>query len=249
MPESLGKILRKHRGAKQLSIEEVSKRTHIPPKIIISIEEDESKEIQSDFYYKSFVRSYAQFLGVTEDDSVKEFLAKRETRDFSNLAVRRQSRPAGSWFIKHKKQIGIVVLAVLGIYILASASGQVKKMAGNFLARHKSKLVAKQEPVEKQEKPPQPKPSKEIAKKEEGVRLEITAIYNSWIRVLSDGDMLFTGTLKKGTADAWEAEKEIKLELGNAGGVTLKVNGKNLGSPGKRGEKASLVITGEGIKR
>ena len=246
MPESVGKILRKKRGAKQLSIEEVSKRTHIPPKIITAIEEDNLKEMQSDFYSKSFVRSYAQFLEVMEEEAVKEFLAKRETKNSSNLTVKSRRRPA-AWFIKHKKHIGIAILTVFGIYILAYGFVQVKKMAGSLLARPRSELAAKQVPVKRQEKAPQPKLSKDIAK-EEGVRLEIRALYNSWIQVLSDGEVLFRGILKKGAVDVWEAKKKIKLELGNAGGVVLKLNGKNLGSPGKRGEKKTLIITEDGMQ-
>ena len=102
MPESVGKILRKKRGAKQLSIEEVSKRTHIQPKIITAIEEDNLKEIQSDFYSKSFIRSYSQFLEAMEEEAVKEFLAKTQKKDSSDLKVKTERRPA-AWFIKRKK--------------------------------------------------------------------------------------------------------------------------------------------------
>ena len=54
--------------------------------------------------------------------------------------------------------------------------------------------------------------------------------------------------LKKGTQDIWHAKNNLELELGNAGGVRLSLNGKSLGSPGKRGEKKTIVVTKDGIK-
>src|SRR3989338_488708 len=83
MPEPLGKILKKIREARRLSIEEVSERSRIPKNIISTIEEDRLNEIKSGFYAKSFVKTYAAFLSALNETGVKEYLAmgqkKQET--------------------------------------------------------------------------------------------------------------------------------------------------------------------------
>ncbi|MFC1621235.1 DUF4115 domain-containing protein [Candidatus Omnitrophota bacterium] len=76
----------------------------------------------------------------------------------------------------------------------------------------------------------------------------MTARYNTWIQVMNGKELLFRGILKKGASDSWEAKTRIDLELGNAGGVTLSFNGKNLGIPGKKGEKKTVTVTKDGIK-
>ena len=66
--------------------------------------------------------------------------------------------------------------------------------------------------------------------------------------MVGDGEILFQGIFKRGTSDVWQAEEEIDLELGNAGGVTLKLNEEDIGVPGKKGEKKEVIITKDGIK-
>src|SRR3989338_485076 len=76
MPESLGKTLKKIRDSKNLSIEEVSERSRIPRNIISAVEEDRLDEIKSPFYAKSFVKTYAGFLGALGETAVKGFLGE-----------------------------------------------------------------------------------------------------------------------------------------------------------------------------
>ena len=76
MPESLGKTLKKIRESKNLSIEEVSERSRIPRNIISAVEEDRLDEIKSPFYAKSFVKTYAGFLGALGETAVKGFLGE-----------------------------------------------------------------------------------------------------------------------------------------------------------------------------
>jgi cytoskeletal protein RodZ len=46
----------------------------------------------------------------------------------------------------------------------------------------------------------------------------------SWIQVQSDGKTEFEGTLNKGEQKIWTAKKNLRLTVGNAGGVTVSYN-------------------------
>lgn len=257
MSEPIGKTLKKIRESKQLSIEEVSEKTRIPKKIISSIEEDRLHELSSPFYARGFVKSYSHFLGASEEKVVKEYLSGAPEKDTPTLVIKGEKLP-GEWFIKYKKYIGAGILVIFSIWVLFFGFLQMKKFVSLFLVKHKTQVTKKQ--LTKKEEPkevmkgaslPSKKPSEPspvTKKKEEALELEVLASYNTWIQVLSDGELLFRGILRKGTKDIWRAKKEIDLELGNAGGVTLKLNGRSLGSPGKRGKKRKVVITKDGIK-
>jgi cytoskeletal protein RodZ len=264
MSESLGKTLRKIREAKNLSLEEVSEKTRTPKKIISSIEEDRLHEIASLFYAKNFVKSYAQFLVALEEKTVKEYLSTCQKKDTPQVALKRE-KPKGDWFIRHKKHIGVVVLTVFGIYVLIFGFFQMKKFVRNAYVKHKIHAVERQKQqklkaAEKQKN--KETPAKQVLlgpvekksnlivtdKKEKEFELKIEVRYNTWVQVMGDGALLFRGALEKGTSDIWKAKKEITLELGNAGGVILSIDGKNLGPPGKKGEKKTVIVTKDGIK-
>src|ERR1700761_1634025 len=62
--ESVGLTLREERLRQLLPLEEVSANTRISLKNLEAIENDDLKQISSPFFYKSFVRQYADRLGV-----------------------------------------------------------------------------------------------------------------------------------------------------------------------------------------
>jgi len=59
----------------------------------------------------------------------------------------------------------------------------------------------------------------------------------SWMRITNaTGKTLFEGTLTKGQNKTFTDKTKVKLLLGNAGAVTLNVNGRDLGAPGSDGQ-------------
>jgi cytoskeletal protein RodZ len=59
----------------------------------------------------------------------------------------------------------------------------------------------------------------------------------SWMRVTTaSGTTLFEGTLNNGDTKTFRDKTRVKLLVGNAGAVSLKVNGKDLGAPGANGQ-------------
>jgi len=268
MPEILGKTIKKARESKQLSIEEASEKTRIPKKIIQAIEGDRLSEIPSVFYARGFVRTYSKFLGCENEKAVKDYLAGSEKKKEEPRLLLDNERVPGDWFITHKKNIASVLLVVFCIWILGIGIVQVKRFTRNAAGKYRAYAAGKKEG--KKEVKPKKGPSKEIPQKEipkkevkeerplpavvveekkaQGVEIEIVARVNTWMKVVGDGELLFTGTFKKGSSDTWRAKKELNIEFGNAGGVTLKLDGKDIGSPGAKGEKKTIVVTKDGIK-
>ena len=73
------------------------------------------------------------------------------------------------------------------------------------------------------------------------ISVEITVNDSSWVRVVSDGKVAYEGTLDEGTKRQWEANEQLLIRSGNAGGVIVtssrKSGGRNwqgepLGDPG-----------------
>jgi len=276
--EPLGRTLKKIRETKNLSIEEVSERSRIPKHIISAIEEDRLNEIKSHFYAKSFVRTYAGFLGALGEASVKEFLAGAGSKSSSTQSIKSVSAKSPSTVIarhevpkqsqnrdcfaplamtqvdKYKRQIIAIIIGIFAFWILSSAVGHIAKAVKNASAKKQARsVIVKKEIPKKAEKEKPKEPVKEAKKelveeKTDSVDIEVSVSGDTWLQVTGDGDVMFKGLLKKGSKDTWKARKEIKLEAGNSGVIKISVNGKPASFSGKKGEKKEITITKDGIK-
>ncbi|CAM4322975.1 helix-turn-helix domain-containing protein [Nocardiopsis rhodophaea] len=78
------------------------------------------------------------------------------------------------------------------------------------------------------------------------VEVTVSARARSWIRVVDgDGEHRFTGFLRSGEQREWTHPEELRLDLGNAGGVLLDVNGHQRGVPGAKGEVTRITVDRE----
>lgn len=80
------------------------------------------------------------------------------------------------------------------------------------------------------------------------VNVSITAHADSWIEVTSDGRTVFTGTLKPNESREISGNEMVKLVAGNAGGITVSLNGRTLDPLGAAGQVKVLRLTEEGLQ-
>lgn len=78
------------------------------------------------------------------------------------------------------------------------------------------------------------------------VRMKVSQ--NGTLNVTIDGALTQTYDLTVGDAIEWKAEKNIALELSNAGGVEVEINGKPLKSLGPAGKSVSVVLDANGVQ-
>ncbi len=80
------------------------------------------------------------------------------------------------------------------------------------------------------------------------IAMTVTVTQRAWVRVVADGQVAQEGILEAGEVRYWEAEDSISIRTGNAGGVSLNLNGEDLGPMGDIGqvvERAWIVEQGE----
>jgi hypothetical protein len=80
------------------------------------------------------------------------------------------------------------------------------------------------------------------------VKVAVTAAETVWILARSDGKFLFSGTLEANETRNVEAESMVVLRLGNAGGVTITLNGKPIGEIGPKGQVRTVQLTSGGFQ-
>ena len=87
-------------------------------------------------------------------------------------------------------------------------------------------------------------PSREGAPGGGALRLVIAVGESCWLEIEADGEVVSTGLKEEGFRQEFTADTELRLWLGNAGGVSLWVNDKPLKSLGRDGQvRKDLSIT------
>jgi cytoskeleton protein RodZ len=80
------------------------------------------------------------------------------------------------------------------------------------------------------------------------VHVEVTADEAVWVLARADGKYLFSATMDPHTTRNVEGVKEVTLRLGNAGGVTISLNGKPIGPAGPKGQVRTIQFTSGGFQ-
>jgi len=78
------------------------------------------------------------------------------------------------------------------------------------------------------------------------VRVVLKAQEASWVQMSVDGKVAFTGTLQPNDTKEISANERIKIVTGNAGGLTISLNGKTLDPLGPSGQMRTVMLTAEG---
>ena len=78
------------------------------------------------------------------------------------------------------------------------------------------------------------------------VQVVIRAHQPSWLQVSVDGKPTFTGTLQADETKELGAEGQVKIVAGNAGALTISLNGKTLDPLGEIGQVRVVRLTAEG---
>src|SRR6476469_2252180 len=104
---SIGETLREARMRQHLDITDVEARTKIRAKYLRALENEDFGMLPGATFVKSFLRTYAEFLGLDPHLLVEEYRARHDPRDESELTPfagpprgrqrRRPPRRAGPW--------------------------------------------------------------------------------------------------------------------------------------------------------
>ena len=80
-----------------------------------------------------------------------------------------------------------------------------------------------------------------------GVTVEVSATRGtSWLFATNEnGEVLFSGQIRTGGSKTFTENSQVNLRVGNAGGVDILVNGKDVGSVGANGEVVNLTYNAD----
>lgn len=93
MSLTLGEKLRQAREERGISISEVAEQTRISPHYLDSIENDDYRTLPGGIFNKGFVKSYAKYVGIDEQEALQDYSRLIASQDSSNDGDPRSYKP------------------------------------------------------------------------------------------------------------------------------------------------------------
>lgn len=239
----LGESLRRAREARGLSLAQAERLTKIRAVHLAALEEERFATLPPRPYARGFVRSYAAALGLDPGallDAFDAHLPPVAPMPLSEAAEIPLEPPAPPSRLRRLVTVALWILVPLVIALAVVLYVNVRDFVRTGLPAASSPpptlAPASPPPSALPEAPPSPaaSPPAAIAPESqlEGITVALAVTEESWLRVTVDGRRVFQGLMYAGDTGTWTAQREVELRIGNAGGVTLSVNGRDLGVAG-----------------
>jgi cytoskeletal protein RodZ len=234
---SIGCFFRSERLRRGKSLDVIAAETKIRRAILEAIENDQFDSLPGGAYRRGFVRQYARALGLDEKDAVAAF-----HREYLEIPVPLPPVPPKRppRHLREAAFLFLVPLAVLGFY----------KVAGNEYSQREHSVVDRL--PKKVAEAPAPAPAKTTVP-ESPPAAPVHAIFTMtepvWVSVSCDGKPTYTGTLSEKESRSFEASAAVTVLIGNAGGLSITLNGQPIGPIGRHGEILFLELTPQGAHR
>ncbi len=274
---TVGERLQREREMRGITLEEIAEATKIGTRSLRALELEEFDTLPGGIFNKGFVRAYARFLGIDEEQAVADYMAANRDAELAFAAqqpivptteVPRDTAPAAagaSWRIA----LLIVLLAAIsagGWYLYnrqRSAPAMTPAEAPAAVQSRPSAIPATlpaERGVERAKSAaasPLPKvapastslPAKLPAEKLPAIVLRIRARSDAWMEATADGKLVLETILKPSDERVVRGEKQVVLNIGNAGGVEISCNGKPVAPLGPEGKARKVTFTPEGMQQ
>jgi cytoskeleton protein RodZ len=242
MPEAsdaLGERFRAAREARGLSLSSVADQIRIRSVYLAAIEEGNWTTIGAPVYIRGFIRTYARYLGIDPEEAVAAFNRTQpaappppQTRG-DEPEAREPSARRGSLLVWIAGTVAVLLIAFVvynELTMRRAATTALASPPGAATGVPSAATVAAK---------PSPK-ALPVADGANSLALVLSA--TSWLRVTVDGSVSMEGTFPAGTSKTFHGKNAL-VRIGNAGGVEIYVDGKDLGKLGKSGDVVEQAFT------
>lgn len=242
-----GKILRAAREEKEWSLLDTEEITKIRVRYIQALEDEDYGILPGATYVKGYLRTYAKQLGLNPNEIIELYSSSIKPDATPVIEVPdRLVKSHSLWF--RPVIIGsmaIVALALgIGIKSFYQPEGALPDSPYSsppLISAPNTGTTAPTTTVP--ETPSQSSPLNVVASTQDGLTAQLVFTQACWIEIKIDGQAPFQGTFAAGTTKEVKGTDRIELvSIGNAGGLTVTLNGKTMPSLGKQGQVLRNVV-------
>lgn len=252
---ALGERFRAAREARGLSLSDVAEQIRIRSIYLGAIEDENWPAIGAPVYTRGFLRTYARFLGLDPEEVVAEFNRASGAAPAPSpspgpiasisLAEGRQRNLSPLIWVASLIAVALVAFVFYNEFTLRQR--QAPPATAALPSNTPSAIVASDASAAEASPSPSAEASSPGASASPPASpvpntLEVRLSAASWIRVAVDGSVSMEGTFPAGTARVFHGKNAV-VRIGNAGGVDVLVDGKNVGKLGATGDVVERSFT------
>ncbi len=275
---SLGQRLREERLRQRRELRPIADELRIGSPYLEAIEADDWSKLPGGFFNRSFIRQYAQTLGLSGQQFEAEYALILQPESAFDLQAIGAKRDPKAQHMEERKLISIAPvmersnsffdgrtgLALAGLVVVIAGGGLLSLLWDNVRSTEKQSSAAVAAPppaVPAQPTRPEAKaPAAEvqttptvpvvipITTKEGTMLLNIAATEKTWIEVTADGKRIFMGVMEPGQSQSVNTTESARMVVGNAGGVTVQKAGRDIGPIGPRGQVRVVRLTRDQVE-
>ena len=227
----IGEVLKKRREELGLDLREISQTLKIKYSYLKALEDDDLKELPAEVYVKGYINEYAKILNLEPEPLLDDYNKlivppQDETTQF------RKNKPAER---KGTKLIYILVplVIIMAVIYISKQFNQGPQPPLPPVPQVETKQE-KQQPVTESKNVSPPVTNQQV--------LEVHANETTWLQVIIDGTKSDELLMKPGETAKWVAQHSFSLKIGNAGGISVLFNGKDIGKLGEEGQVVKIVL-------
>jgi transcriptional regulator with XRE-family HTH domain len=230
-PGDFGTRLREARERRGISLRQIANATKISVSALEALEKNAISRLPGGIFSRAFVRSYALEVGLDPEATLQEFIAQfphdsvtvghptsEQVED--NEAIESNRRMATTFL-----RLILVSIPIAGVVLYFGTSG--RPVAGVHVPALASVPVPASVPA-----PPTPKPAPASVDR---LTIVVLASELCWVAATVDGEKS-ERLLQAGEQQTFEVSQEAVVTFGDAGAVTMTINGAAARPLGKAGD-------------
>lgn len=221
----IGEILKKKREELGLDLKEVAQTLKIRHEYLNAVEDNAFEKVPADVYTIGYIREYARLLDINPDPLVDAYKEQKLVKVMPESILIEQAA-------KGKKFISLRIL------LFAFIIGAVLTTIIIFTYQEKTKNLQKEIKTDVAVTPeadfiaPPATPQQ--------YRLKAIATETTWLLIEMDDGGHEEVLMHRGDTKEWTSKNGFNLKIGNAGGIRLVLNDKDMGPQGKKGQVLRL---------
>lgn len=265
---TIGEQLRSARLAQSRDLSQIAEETKISKYYLEAIEANQIERLPGLFFYKAFVRQYSKLLKVdskkleaqinedhgTPEVTVSEIRQSKIPMSRREPALRAANSLGGDLRLV-LAGVGLIAVLVGGSVVYTwmqrPAPAVITESRPVYVPTPESKKIASVPPsVETAQTSAPPTATRNIsdnltpeAGPDSSVALSLSATEATWITITSDGKTVFTGILEPRQSKSLSGREKVMIKVGNAAGLEVKWNGKQVGKLGDQKQVRTILFT------
>jgi cytoskeletal protein RodZ len=249
---SFGELLKREREMREVSLNEVTVATRIPPKFLEALENQDWEKLPGGFFNRGFVRAIARYLGLDEEHLLAEYdLARGEEKAESPAPENRIPSPS-KWLV------AVAVLVILLGVVGAVAAGVYgwRRYTAHRASKQSFDSSTSAQPQSPATLPsliidPTPAASNALLSSSDpsALALSVSTSAATHVRILADGKLLLDTDLHAGENRRFSAGQRFEVTASDTSAVLLELNGQTLPPPRAPGPSGTIVLSQQDLRQ